>query len=77
VAIRLADASEFEGVDEGDIERAVAEMAGASKGSLELRERNIILLTSLDEIERRLGGLLMNVPTSRRPSELLTGPHEE
>jgi len=71
VAVTLASNSMFTGVDEVDVERAVAEMAGASKGSLELRDRNIMLLTSLDEVERRLAGLLSNPAIPRRPSQLL------
>lgn len=70
VAVTLASSPTFAGVDEADVERAVAEMAGASKGSLELRDRNIILLTSLDEIERRLSGLLSDPGAPRRPSQL-------
>jgi len=66
----LAAEPKFAGVDEEDIKTAVAEMAAASKGSMELRDRNIILLSSLDEIERRLAGLLTNAGQPRRPSQL-------
>ncbi len=69
VAASLAADPLFAGVEEEDIQVAIAEMAGTSKGSMELRDRNIILLASLDEIERRLADLLTEPGQPRRPSE--------
>jgi hypothetical protein len=59
----------FPGIDEDDIRRAVAELASASKGTMELRDSRIILLTSFEEIERRLSGLLEVTGEPRRPSQ--------
>ena len=60
----------FAGIDEDDVFDALLELSAASKGALELRDRNIVMLSSIDEIERHLAGLLHNTGVPRRPSEL-------
>lgn len=51
-----------------EIRRAVRELAGASKGGMTLRDDKIIIHVSLDELERRLSGLLAQSAKPRKES---------
>lgn len=58
--------------DELDVEletirQALRELAGLSRGLLQLRGDSLIIVGDLDELERRLGGALTQRPQSRRP----------
>lgn len=57
LAAEISRNEDFAGVSDGDIEAAVRELAGASQGALNLRDRRLIIHTSMDEIERRVRGL--------------------
>jgi hypothetical protein len=55
-------------VQRRDVERAIADLAGASQGALVLRDERLILDTSVDELRRRVSGLSGNPGTARRKS---------
>jgi len=58
----------FLSVTEDDVERAIADLAGASQGALILRSGTLVLNTSFDELEVRAGGLLGTPGEPRRAS---------
>ncbi|MES1942266.1 hypothetical protein T5B8_18598 [Salinisphaera sp. T5B8] len=65
LAARLIDHEGLETVEFEDVKNAVIDMAGASKGALQISQNNIIILTSIDELRRRLNGLLNDRVKSR------------
>ena len=58
IATEVTRQEEFTNVPQGEIEKAVADLSGASQGTLLLRDDGrIVVNASFDEIERRLRGL--------------------
>ena len=67
IASEVARMEGFEGVEEADIERAVSDIAGASRGALLLRDEGVIVLNvDLDELERRVQALTRTASSPRR-----------
>ena len=66
IAPEVARMDQFSGIEESDIVRAVADLAGASRGALLLRDNGVIVLNvDYDELERRVQSLT-GVPGSPR-----------
>ena len=58
IATEVSRQPEFKAVHEREIRKAMADLSGASQGTLLLRDNDrIIVNASFDEVERRLGGL--------------------
>jgi hypothetical protein len=64
----ISRGSEFRETPEADVTRAISDLAGASQGALVLRSRQLVLNTSLDELEVRVKALVGEPGTPRRPS---------
>lgn len=64
---RLVDREEFVSLEKESVRKVLAQMAGASKGAITLSGDDVILLTSLEELERRLSSVLSvsGVPRGR------------
>ncbi len=60
--------AEFRQTPEDDVTRAVSDLAGASRGALVLRSGQLVLNTSLDELEVRVKALVGEPGEPRRPS---------
>jgi hypothetical protein len=59
---------EFQATREQDVSRAIADLAGASKGALVLRDNQLVLNTSLDELGVRVAAMVGEPGEPRRPS---------
>lgn len=59
---------EFRQTPEDEVTRAIVELAGASQGALILRDAQLVLNTSLDELEVRVAALVGAPGSPRRPS---------
>ena len=71
IAPEIARMEEFPGIQEPDIVRAVADLAGASKGALFLRDNGVIVLNvAYDELDRRVQNLTGMAGTPRRLGSL-------
>jgi hypothetical protein len=68
VAALLAVRPEFQGIGLTQVTKAVQELANASQGAMQLRDANIIIYVSLDELERRVAGLTKQSGEPRRLS---------
>ena len=68
VAGEVSRQDEFRDVRISDVERAVGELAGASRGALVLRGDTLVLNTSVDELRRRAAGLAGEPGDARRMS---------
>jgi hypothetical protein len=68
VHVELSSDPNFRATREEDVRRAIGELAGASKGALALRGDQVMLNTSLDELEVRIGSMLGAPGQPRRPS---------
>lgn len=67
IAGEIAKIPEFDGIEESEIQRAVADLAGASQGGLLLRENDAIVLNvDYDELERRVHALTGKPGSPRR-----------
>ena len=67
VATEVTRKHEFMNVTQAEIRRAVADLSGASQGTLLLKnDGRIVVNASFDEIERRLGGLTRERVQPRR-----------
>ena len=67
IATEVTRHQEFLNVPQGEIRKAVADLSGASQGTLLLRDDGrIVVNASFDEIERRLRGLTGEVGEPRR-----------
>ena len=64
----LSREDEFRTSREENVVRALGDLAGASKGALALRGTQLVLNTSLDELEVRVGAMLGTPGEPRRPS---------
>lgn len=64
----LSRENAFRGTREEEVSRALGDLAGASKGALVMRDRQLVLNTSLDELEIRVGSLVGTPGEPRRPS---------
>lgn len=72
VAGEVSRHPEFAAVKTSDVERAIRELAGGSQGALALSGDRLLLNTSLDELGRRLTGVLGAPGTARRESTFHT-----
>jgi hypothetical protein len=68
VHTELSRDSDFALTTESEVRRAIADLAGASQGSLVLRGDLLVLNTSIAELAVRLGPLLGTPGEPRRPS---------
>jgi hypothetical protein len=68
VLTEVSNEPEFSGVKGGDVERAITELAHASKGLMNVSGDQIIVHGSYEEIRRRLDGLTGTAGEPRRPS---------
>jgi hypothetical protein len=59
---------QFDAMHEQDVARAIADLAGASKGALILRDNQLVLNTSLDELGVRVAAMVGDPGEPRRPS---------
>lgn len=66
VAAEVTRNEEFRDLAEEDIGRAVEELAGASKGGIRVRGQRIVMLTSVEEIQRRLAFMTQDGGHGRR-----------
>jgi len=57
IATQVSSRPRFAGVEGGDIEKAVKELAASSQGAMTFREGRIFVHVSHDELDRRVGGL--------------------
>lgn len=66
---RIIDQPGFGGLNSTEpVEKAIKELANASKGGMTLRDRTLLVHVSLDELERRLGNLTKNAVIPRKLS---------
>jgi hypothetical protein len=63
---RMLDRAGFEMLELADLRNAAADLVGPSRGALSLRGDDLILATSLDELERRVSQLTGSEAPSRR-----------
>jgi len=63
---RMVDRPGLEGLELADLRNAAADLAGASRGALALRGDELIISTSLDELQRRVAQLTGSDAPSRR-----------
>jgi hypothetical protein len=68
VAGEVSRRDEFREVGINDVDRAAAELAGASQGALALRDQRLVLNTSVDELRRRVASLVGDPGNARRES---------
>jgi hypothetical protein len=79
VAARLAEDARFSGIQAEDVRKAVSQLAAASQGALVLDGEKILMLTSYDELARRLATQTGNGGVPLRSSKLrsdLAAPDE-
>ena len=66
IALEVSRKTQFQDIEEPNIRRAVADLAGASQGALLLREDIVILNVDYDELERRVQTLTGEQGSPRR-----------
>jgi hypothetical protein len=69
VATLVSSRSEFPNIESSDVEQAVRELTSTSQGGIILRGGSIVARVSLEEIERRLRGLIGTSGEPRRGSQ--------
>ena len=65
IAILLSQRDEFANINERDVDRAAAHLASQSKGGMLKRDNNLIFLTDLEEVERRVAHLTREIGAPR------------
>jgi len=66
VIAQLTNDSTYSGIKKAEVRKAVSDIAGASKGTMTIRNNTIIILTSIDELRRRTSGITNNPGIPRR-----------
>jgi len=68
ISAKVSDQSGFDNIEGSQIESAIIELANASQGGMTLRDKNVLIHVSYDELERRLGGLTKEPAEPRKLS---------